>query len=73
VEEGQAPGANNAIRELGGVFGVGRARLDLRFNEGMTAAVWVGATVVAAAALAALTIPTRRLPGGVAPLAGRGT
>jgi hypothetical protein len=43
------------------------------FNEGMTAAVWVGATFVAAAALAALTIPTRRRPGGVAPLAGRGT
>jgi hypothetical protein len=30
------------------------------FNDGMTAAVWVGAIAVAVAALVALTIPTRR-------------
>jgi hypothetical protein len=30
------------------------------FNDGMTAAAWVGAIVVATAALAALTIPGRR-------------
>ena len=70
AEEGQASGANNAIRELGGVFGVavlasifasrGGYESATSFNDGMTAAVWVGASVVAVSALAALTIPTRR-------------
>ena len=30
AEQGQASGANNALREIGGVFGVGRTRGDLR-------------------------------------------
>jgi EmrB/QacA subfamily drug resistance transporter len=72
VEEGQASGANNAIRELGGVFGVAvlasifaaRGGYDSAqtFTDGMTTAVWVGAVVVAAGALVALLIPTRRRP-----------
>jgi EmrB/QacA subfamily drug resistance transporter len=68
-EEGQASGANNAIRELGGVFGVavlaaifagtGGYSSGASFTDGMNAAVWVGAAVVASGALVALAIPTR--------------
>jgi MFS family permease len=71
-EEGQASGANNAIRELGGVFGVavlasifshyGGYQSGESFVDGMNVAVWVGAVVVAAGALAALAIPRRRRP-----------
>src|SRR5438876_7814589 len=56
-EQGQASGANNAIRELGGVFGVavlasvfsayGGYRTHETFVSGMNAAVWIGAGVVA--------------------------
>src|SRR5205823_1243818 len=66
-EEGQASGANNAIRELGGVFGVavlasifshyGGYGSGETFVNGLTPAIWVGAAVVAAGALAALAIP----------------
>jgi EmrB/QacA subfamily drug resistance transporter len=69
-EEGQASGANNAIRELGGVFGVavlasvfshvGGYGTPATFVHGLTPAVWVGAAVVAAGSLAALAIPRRR-------------
>ena len=69
-EEGQASGANNAIRELGGVFGVavlasifasyGGYRTPETFSNGLNAAVYVGAAVVAVAALAAFLIPRRR-------------
>jgi MFS family permease len=69
-EEGQASGANNAIRELGGVFGVavlaavfasfGGYHTGLTFANGLTPAVWVGAALVGVAALAALAIPRRR-------------
>jgi EmrB/QacA subfamily drug resistance transporter len=69
-EEGQASGANNAIRELGGVFGVavlasifssyGGYGTGASFVAGLTPAVWVGAAVVGVGALAALTIPVRR-------------
>jgi EmrB/QacA subfamily drug resistance transporter len=69
-EEGQASGANNAIRELGGVLGVavlaavfsgvgGYAGADT-FVDGMNAAVFVGAAVVAVGALAAFAIPSQR-------------
>jgi EmrB/QacA subfamily drug resistance transporter len=69
-EEGQASGANNAIRELGGVFGVavlaavfahqgGYATGD-SFVDGMTPALLIGAGVVALGALAAFAIPGRR-------------
>ena len=69
-EEGQASGAQNAIRELGGVFGVavlasifsryGGYGLPQHFVDGMQPAVWVGAIIVGAGALAALAIPSRR-------------
>jgi EmrB/QacA subfamily drug resistance transporter len=69
-EEGQASGANNAIRELGGVFGVavlasvfvsyGGYESGAAFVDGLTPAVYAGAAVVAVGALAALLIPRRR-------------
>jgi EmrB/QacA subfamily drug resistance transporter len=69
VEEGQASGANNAIRELGGVFGVavlasvfshyGGYTSHEAFTNGLTPAVWVGAVVVALGAVAAFAIKRR--------------
>jgi EmrB/QacA subfamily drug resistance transporter len=69
-EEGQASGAQNAIRELGGVFGVavlasifsrfGGYGVPQHFVDGMQPAVWVGAAIVALGALAAFAIPARR-------------
>jgi EmrB/QacA subfamily drug resistance transporter len=69
-EEGQASGANNAIRELGGVFGVavlatifsssGSYASGAAFVDGLVPAIWVGAGIVALGALAALFIPRRR-------------
>ena len=69
-EEGQASGANNAIRELGGVFGVavlasvfssyGGYESGQAFVDGLVPAVWVGAIVVALGAVAALFIPRKR-------------
>jgi EmrB/QacA subfamily drug resistance transporter len=71
-EEGQASGANNAIRELGGVFGVavlasvfahyGGYGTGQSFVDGLTPAIYVGAALVAAGALAALGISRRRPP-----------
>jgi EmrB/QacA subfamily drug resistance transporter len=69
-EEGQASGANNAIRELGGVFGVavlasifsryGGYTSGQAFIDGLHPAIWVGAVVVLAGAIAAFAIPRRR-------------
>jgi MFS family permease len=69
-EEGQASGAQNAIRELGGVFGVavlasvwaqyGSYSSGPSFVDGMTPALWIGAAVVLAGAVAAFLIPRRR-------------
>ena len=71
-EEGQASGANNAIRELGGVFGVavlasvfssyGGYESGQAYVDGLVPAVWVGAVVVALGAVAALFIPRKRRP-----------
>jgi len=73
-EEGQASGANNAIRELGGVFGVavlasvfahyGGYRTGETFVHGMTVSVYVGAAVVGLGAIAAFAIkrPRRTQP-----------
>jgi predicted MFS family arabinose efflux permease len=68
-EEGQASGANNAVRELGGVFGVavlasvfsryGGYTSGTSFVAGMTPAVWIGAGVVAVGSLAAFAIKLR--------------
>jgi MFS family permease len=70
-EQGQASGANNAIRELGGVFGVavlasvfssyGGYRTPETFVNGMNAAVAIGAGVVALGAVAAFAIGKSRV------------
>jgi EmrB/QacA subfamily drug resistance transporter len=70
IEEGKASGANNAIREVGGVFGVavlaslfshyGGYESPDRFSDGLVVATWVGAAVVAGGALLALLIPPRK-------------
>jgi EmrB/QacA subfamily drug resistance transporter len=69
-EEGQASGAQNAIRELGGVFGVavlasvwahnGSYASGQSFVDGMTPALWIGAVVVLFGAAAAFFIPSRK-------------
>jgi EmrB/QacA subfamily drug resistance transporter len=69
-EEGQASGANNAIRELGGVFGVavlasifahyGGYGSGASYVDGLTPAIYVGAAIVAIGALAALAIKRPR-------------
>jgi EmrB/QacA subfamily drug resistance transporter len=71
-EEGQASGANNAIRELGGVFGVavlasvfahyGGYGNGTSFVDGMTPAVFIGAAVVALGSVAAFAIGRIRRP-----------
>ena len=68
-EEGQASGAQNAIRELGGVFGVavlasvwsqyGSYSSGASFVHGMTPALWIGAAIVLAGAVASFAIPRR--------------
>jgi EmrB/QacA subfamily drug resistance transporter len=69
-EEGQASGAQNAIRELGGVFGVavlasiwshyGSYSSGQAFVDGMVPAVAVGAVIVALGAIASFLIPRVR-------------
>jgi EmrB/QacA subfamily drug resistance transporter len=69
-EEGQASGANNAIRELGGVFGVavlaaiftnyGSYHTAHTFVNGLTPALYAGALIVGLGAVAALFIERKR-------------
>ncbi len=69
-EAGQASGANNAIRELGGVLGVavlaavftgsGGFETPQAFVDGLVPALWVGAAVLFGGGLAALLIPGKR-------------
>ena len=69
-EEGKASGAQNAIRELGGVFGVavlasvwshyGSYSDGQSFVDGMVPALWIGAAVVFLGAVAAFLIPSRK-------------
>jgi EmrB/QacA subfamily drug resistance transporter len=75
-EEGKASGANNAIREVGGVFGVavlaslfaryGGYESPATFTDGLVPALWVGAAIVGAGALLAVLIPPKRRPSEVA-------
>jgi EmrB/QacA subfamily drug resistance transporter len=68
-EEGKASGANNAIRELGGVFGVavlasifsanGGYATGQSYVDGLIPAMQVGAVVVAFGALAAMALSGR--------------
>src|SRR6266699_3111511 len=77
-QEGIASGVSNAIRELGGVFGIavlgavfsarGGYASGTAFVSGLAPAVWVGGAAVAAAAAAALFLPRLR-PGTVSPAA----
>src|ERR671931_164393 len=65
-EQGKASGANNAVRELGGVFGVavlasifshyGGYGSGTSYVDGLTPAIYVGAAIVGIGALAALAI-----------------
>jgi len=67
AEAGQASGATNAIRELGGVFGVavlasvfsahGSYASPHAYTAGLTAALPVGAAILAVGALVALLVP----------------
>jgi EmrB/QacA subfamily drug resistance transporter len=69
-EAGQASGATNAIRELGGVLGVavlasvfsanGSYDSPQAYVDGMTAALPIGAAVLGAGALLALLVPRMR-------------
>jgi EmrB/QacA subfamily drug resistance transporter len=68
-EEGKASGVNNAIRELGGVFGVavlaavftanGSYASTIAYVDGLVPAMQLGAVVVALGAVAALALPGR--------------
>ena len=72
-EEGQASGASNAIRELGGVFGVailaaifarqGSYASPQAFVDGLVPAVLIGSVFVAVGAVAAFAIPRVRRAG----------
>ncbi|MFJ2773722.1 DHA2 family efflux MFS transporter permease subunit [Streptomyces sp. NPDC087300] len=78
-EQGIASGANNALREVGGALGIavmssifsaqGGYGPAQTFVDGLVPALWVGAAVVALAAVAALCIPSRgrATPEGSAP------
>ncbi|MBV8529223.1 MAG: MFS transporter, partial [Candidatus Dormibacteraeota bacterium] len=69
-QEGKASGANNAIRELGGVLGIavlasifahtGGYTSGQAFVDGVVPAIIVGSIVVFAAAFVAVLIPGRR-------------
>ena len=68
-QAGQASGANNAIREVGGVLGVavlatvftgaGGYASPQSFVDGLIPAIWVGVAVLAAGALVVLAVPFR--------------
>jgi len=70
AQAGKASGTNNAIREVGGVFGVavlstifsqsGSLSSAQAFVDGVVPALWVGASVVALGALVALLLPRGR-------------
>jgi nitrate/nitrite transporter NarK len=74
-EAGQASGANNTIREIGGVLGVavlatvftnaGGYGSPQDYVDGLVPAVWVGAAVLAVGALIATLVPGRRAPAEV--------
>ena len=73
-EVGQASGATNTIREIGGVLGVavlatvfsdvGGVGSPAAYVDGLVPAVWVGAAVLAAGALVALLVPGKGAAAG---------
>jgi EmrB/QacA subfamily drug resistance transporter len=76
-QAGQASGATNAIRELGGVLGVsvlatvfsahGGFSSPQAYVDGLIPAVWVGAAVLFAGAFVALLVPNKRRERAAAP------
>ncbi|NUS57034.1 MAG: DHA2 family efflux MFS transporter permease subunit [Streptomycetaceae bacterium] len=76
-QQGVASGTNNAMRELGGVFGVavlasvfsanGGFASGQNFVDGLVPALWVGAALAAVGSLTAALIPTRRTLAAAAP------
>jgi hypothetical protein len=71
-QAGQASGANNTIREVGGVLGVavlasvftgsGGYGSPQAFVDGLLPAVWVGVAVLTAGALVVLALPFATAP-----------
>jgi EmrB/QacA subfamily drug resistance transporter len=69
-QAGQASGATNTVREIGGVLGVavlatvftgaGGFESPQAYVDGLIPAVWVGAAVLAVGAVAALLVPGKR-------------
>src|SRR6185369_2940161 len=78
--EGVASGTNNAVREVGGVFGVavlasvfaaaGGYANAADFTHGLHVALLVGAAVTGAAALGSLLVPGRRTATATEPIGG---
>jgi len=72
-QAGQASGATNTVREIGGVLGVavlatvftgaGSFTTPQAYVDGLIPAVWVGVAVLAAGALVALLVPGRQAAG----------
>jgi EmrB/QacA subfamily drug resistance transporter len=77
-QAGQASGANNAIREIGGVLGVavlasvftgaGGYTSPQAFVNGLIPALWVGVAVLAAGAFVVLVLPFRTQASADAPV-----
>ena len=73
-EAGQASGATNTVREIGGVLGVavlatvftklGGFSSPQAYVDGLVPAVWVGAAVLAVGALVALLVPGKERVAG---------
>ena len=80
-EAGQASGATNTVREIGGVLGVavlatvftklGGFSSPQAYVDGLVPAVWVGAAVLAVGALVALLVPGKERVAG-APVSAEG-
>jgi EmrB/QacA subfamily drug resistance transporter len=78
-QAGQASGATNTVREIGGVLGVavlatvftsgGGFESPQAYVDGLIPAVWVGAAVLAVGALVALLVPRKRPALALAPAA----
>ncbi|HEY2217156.1 MAG TPA: MFS transporter, partial [Solirubrobacteraceae bacterium] len=76
-QAGQASGANNAIREVGGVLGVavlasvftgaGAYSSPQAFVDGLIPAIWVGVAVLGAGALVVLLLPFNKTADARAP------
>jgi MFS family permease len=82
-QQGQASGAHNSIRELGGVFGVAvlgaifqhLATTPAQFMDGFRAALYAGVVIVLVGAVTGIALPLRqreKAPAAVAALANTG-